>query len=245
MKLKVIGSSSAGNCYLLQGRDETLILECGMGIRYIKRALGFNFTNVVGCVVTHRHLDHCVAMKDLLASGVEVWANKETHGAMGTENHHRAGIFRPFDNLQLGEFKIMPFDVKHDVPTVGFLIHHRECGNLLFLTDTYYCEYTFEGLTNILVEANFAKDIVDRRVKEGGSPQFLRNRVLKSHLSLEHCKELLAANDLSKVNNIVLIHLSDGNSDAERFKREVADQTGKTVEVAVPGLEMIIDKTPF
>ena len=35
----------------------------------------------------------------------------------------------------------------------------------------------------------------------------LRNRTIKSHMSYDTCKETLLANDLSEVNNIVLIHL--------------------------------------
>ena len=57
-------------------------------------------------------------------------------------------------------------------------------------------------------------------------------RVMKSHMSIETAKEFLRVNDLSQVREIWLIHLSDGNSDAERFKREVAELTGKMVFVA-------------
>ena len=56
--------------------------------------------------------------------------------------------------------------------------------------------------------------------------------VLRSHFSLENVKEFLQANDLSKVQEIWLLHLSDGNSDAERFKREIQELTGKVVYIA-------------
>jgi hypothetical protein len=55
----------------------------------------------------------------------------------------------------------------------------------------------------------------------------------------------LRANDLTGVNNIVLIHLSDSNSDAPRFQKEVRELTGKTVWVAEAGLEINFDKEPF
>jgi hypothetical protein len=51
-------------------------------------------------------------------------------------------------------------------------------------------------------------------------------------MSLATCKKTLLANDLSKVRNIVLIHLSDSNSDARRFKKEIEDITGKVVHIA-------------
>lgn len=57
MILKVLGSSSTGNCYLLQSSEgETLIIECGINIREIKKALNFNIRNVAGVLISHEHL---------------------------------------------------------------------------------------------------------------------------------------------------------------------------------------------
>nr|HRO18749.1 hypothetical protein [Ferruginibacter sp.] len=77
------------------------------------------------------------------------------------------------------------------------------------------------------------------------NPKFLRDRIFKSHMSLATCKGLLQANDLRQVNNIVLIHLSDGNSNAEKFKREVTELTGKMVHVAEAGMCIPFTKNPF
>lgn len=56
---------------------------------------------------------------------------------------------------------------------------------------------------------------------------------------------MLAANDLSQVNNIVLIHLSDSNSDEKQFQKEVSELTRKNVTVASNGIEIQFNKTPF
>lgn len=49
MKLKCLGSSSAGNCYLLTfNSGETLILDCGISIKEIKKGLNWNIKDVVG-----------------------------------------------------------------------------------------------------------------------------------------------------------------------------------------------------
>lgn len=45
-------------------------------------------------------------------------------------------------------------------------------------------------------------------------------------------KDFLKANDLRHVQEIWLLHLSDGNSDADRFKREIQELTGKPVYIA-------------
>lgn len=246
MNLKVVGTGSKGNCYLLKASTgEVLMIECGVGIKDIKQALDFNYKKVVGCIVTHSHNDHNKSIKDVLGLGIKVFASKHTHEAKLTKIHHRANIFEPMDEIVLGGFSVKAFDVKHDVPTMGFLINHKECGNVLFLTDTYYCEYTFPNLNNILIEANFSQKIIDMKSASNPEMNFLRNRILKSHLSLEYCKESLKANDLSNTNNIVLIHLSDSNSDARRFQKEVTELTGKNVRVAENGLELEFNVTPF
>ncbi len=254
MILKILGSSSKGNCYILENDHEALIIECGVSIKKIKQSLGFNLSKVSACIVTHEHLDHSVAIKDVLSSGIKVHATKGTHAARKTTDHHNARWIlqsvkgdASYSNFFVGGFYIKAFKVNHDAAEpVGFLIKHQECGTVLFLTDTYYCGYTFKGLNNIIIEANYSQEILDRRLREGASPEFLRNRVLQSHMSLSTCKDMLRANDLRAVNNVVLIHLSDSNSDAALFKTEVEECTGKTVHIAEPGMTIeYFNKQPF
>ncbi len=247
MRLIVISSSSAGNCYILENNQEALLIECGVKINKIKQALGFKMSKVVACLVTHEHKDHCIAIKDVIASGIRVCTSAGTAKACGIDSSHRYMQIEKQKKFKVGGFTVLPFDVKHDaMEPMGFIIHHDETGKVLFLTDTYYVPYTFKGLNNIIVEANYSQEIIDQKVRDGASPEFLRNRVLQSHMSLDTCKQLLKANDLSQVNNIVLIHLSDSNSNAEQFKREIESCSGKNVHVADAGVVIEnFKKSPF
>ena len=58
MKLKVLGSNSLGNCYILENKDEALILEAGIKLVNVKKALNYNISKIVGCLVSHEHNDH-------------------------------------------------------------------------------------------------------------------------------------------------------------------------------------------
>lgn len=248
MQLRIINSNSDGNAYILQATDgQVLLIECGVRFDIIKKELNFKLSSVVGCIVTHEHKDHCKGVKGVLDAAIEVWASAGTHQAMGTANHHRAKITRNGDMFSIGNFKVKPFDIKHDcAEPLGYLIYHPECGSTLFLTDSYYCEYKFSGLNNIIIEANYCQKILDQRMQNGENPKSLRDRVITSHMSLDTCKQTLKSYDLSQVNNIVLIHLSDKNSNAAQFQVEVQQATGKTVHIADAGV--IIDnfnKTPF
>ncbi len=245
MQLTVINSNSAGNAYILESTTgEALLIECGVNFEKIKQALSFSLGRVSGCIVTHEHGDHCKSVKDVLKAGINVWATAGTHNAMGAGSHHRAKAVAYGYTFQVGSFQIKAYEAKHDCAEPAcYLIHHPECGVVLFLTDSYYCEYVFTGLNNIIIEANYAQDIIDRKLKD--DKKFLRDRVLESHMSLDTCKKTLASYDLSAVQNIVLIHLSDGNSDEKRFKEEVQQATGKVVYVADAGLTIPFNKTAF
>ncbi len=245
MELKIIGTGSSGNAYVLENEKEALLIEAGIRFSEIKKALDFNVQKVAGCIVSHSHGDHAKSINDVMKAGINVYASPDTYSNCGIMINHKTHFLYQGATYSIGGFKILPFEVKHDVHCLGFLISHEDCGKVLFLTDTYYCEYKFKDLNNIIIEANYCKDIIDRKFGPDSKMEFLRNRILRSHFSIAHCKEMLSANDLSKVNNIVLIHLSDSNSDERQFKSEVEQLTGKNVNVASNGMRLKFDKTPF
>lgn len=245
MKLRVLNSNSSGNCYILEGRTSTLILECGVRFSIVKQALDFDLSRVAGALLTHEHGDHSKFIREFTAAGIDVYCSEGTRSCV-TSPGHRIKAVAAHKSFTVGEFSVMPFDVKHDAKEpLGFLIKHPECGTVLFITDSYYVEYSFSGLNQVIVEANYCEEIVQGRVFEGTINKFLKDRVIQSHMSLQTCRKLLAANDLKAVNNIVLIHLSDGNSNAKKFKQEVQEQTGKNVFIAEKGLVVPFDITPF
>lgn len=245
MKLKILGSNSAGNCYLFKAKEETLIVECGVSAKRIKEGLGFELEKVVGCIITHEHLDHCRGAQGLTKSGIDIYSSPGTIEALSFTSHRLKKI-RSMEQAVIGSFTIIPFHVKHDCEEpFGYLIHQPECGNVLFITDSFYVPFTFGDLNNVIIEANYSEEILTNRAQEGTENRFVAQRVIDSHLSLETCLKVLEGNDLSRVNNIVLIHLSNRNSDANAFKNAVRLATEKNVWVADKGLEISFNKTPF
>lgn len=247
MQLTVLGSSSKGNCYILHNESEALVIECGVPFLEVKKALDFNISKIVGALVSHEHGDHSRYVDDFLEARIRVWMSEGTMGKV----RNPYSVFSPLfleagTKQQHRSFTVLPFDVKHDAAEpLGFLIHHPECGTVLFATDTYYLPYTFAGLNNVLIECNYRHDLLEKNIEAGRIPAALRDRTLESHMSFDTCKEALLVNDLSKVNNIVLIHLSDGNSNAEEFRNDIHKATGKTVWVADKGMSIKFNKTPF
>jgi phosphoribosyl 1,2-cyclic phosphodiesterase len=246
MVLRVLGSSSHGNCYILENDNEALILEAGINFTEVKRALGFDVAKVVGCLITHEHADHAAHVSEILKAAIPVYTSAGTARNLTVKGDRSPRICAAGSLLPLGGFRVIPFVAKHDAAEpLGFFIDHAETGRVLFATDTYYLPCTFAGLNNVLIECNYRLDILERNIAAGRIPAVVRNRTIQSHFSYAHCVEALQANDISTVNNIVLIHLSDGNSDARAFVEGIRAATGKRVCVAEPGLVLPFNKTPF
>lgn len=244
MEIKVIGTGSKGNSYILTDeRGNSLILELGVNIKQIKKELNFDISKVLGCLVTHEHGDHAKYIHDAVFHGLNVYATKGTLNAKNVNlNDHNVISLTYFEQENIGPFTIVPFDTQHDVSEpCGFLIHHPESGNILFLTDTTYCKYQFENLNHIIIETNYSEDIIN----ESDDPDFLKNRIIKSHMSIESAITMLKKYDLSNCNNIILIHLSDRNADANVFKNKMIGNFGIETNVAESGSVFKLNEFSF
>lgn len=228
-RLKVLGSGSSGNCYLLECKDESLILEAGFNYKDILTFIGFDLGRIAGVLVSHEHDDHAKGFVGCVGAGLDVYASRGTYSKFDVL---RAAIntLRDSETRQIGGFKVHPFAVHHDAnEPLNFLIHHEEFGTLLFVTDTCYIEQTFYGLNHIIIEANYSKEFINCSYSD---------RVIREHMSLETAIETLQANDLSNVKTITLCHLSDKNSNEKVFVEKVERATGRAVYVANKGLNL-------
>jgi phosphoribosyl 1,2-cyclic phosphodiesterase len=232
MEIKALASGSAGNCYLI---NSELMIECGISIDRIRKGCSFRLTEIKACLISHEHQDHAKAVKGLMKAGIDCYMSQGTAEALGVSGH-RVNIIKAKQQFRLGAWTILPFETQHDVAEpLGFLMANQDGEKLLYATDTYFIRHRFQGLTHIMIEANYSLDILRANVEAGSVPKELKTRILKSHFSLENVKKFLLANDLSKVEAIFLLHLSDNNSDSERFKREVMELTGKPTYIAHEG----------
>jgi phosphoribosyl 1,2-cyclic phosphodiesterase len=245
MKLRCLGSSSKGNCYILESHNEALILECGVKLSEVNIALNWQSNKIIGCLCSHGHGDHSKFLKDFMHAGIPVFSGHETKQKLNLQYTHNFHVIENKKSFQVGSFTILPFEVIHDIQTFGFLIEQESMGKLVFITDTKYCPYKFHELNHILIEANYSLELMNERLINGQIQGYLYNRVMESHLSFEETKKFLLANDLSQVHNVVLLHLSDSNSHAHRFIQETKELTGKAVYVADSGLEIDLSLEPF
>jgi phosphoribosyl 1,2-cyclic phosphodiesterase len=228
MIITVLASSSKGNASTVTDGDTTLLLDAGIKAREIRRKSGF--AKIDGALITHSHNDHSKAAGSLIKVGVDVYTGADTAIACNLTGH-RLHVLEPLKTVKIGSFDVFPFDVHHDVPNFGYLITAANGDRLLYATDTYYIKYVFPGLSHVMLECNFDSETLQRNVGDGIVPPMLAKRLHKSHMSLETVALTLKAWDLSKLRQVYLIHLSDGNSDAARIKRAIQALTGAEVYI--------------
>lgn len=230
-----LASSSAGCSYVLRRGDlAPLLIDAGLPFKEIQRALNFQLSGIAGCLVSHAHGDHAKAAYDLMRNGVDVYASRECLEQCATLVSVFANEVKPETAFRVGPWRVRPFAAVHDLPgTLGFYIWpHGERERFLYLTDSAYSPYRFEGLTHIAVECNYSAEIMRDNALRGDISADRFKRTTRTHMSLERLLDMLAANDLSKVQEIHLLHLSDANSDEEAFAAAVRRATGCPVYVA-------------
>lgn len=234
MKIKCLGSGSKGNSYSIDDGKSVLLLEAGLKANVILKGYYEQLDRISGCFITHEHSDHAKAAIQIHNSGIPIYASRGTFDGLNIKTsgygYHviKAGV-----QYYSGSYIILPWKAQHDCrEPLGFLIYSTVTNEkLLFATDTYYIPNRFTDLNFIMVECNYSEKILRENINQGSINRTLAKRLEESHFSLENVKEFLKANDLSKCDEIYLIHLSGVNSDKKQFKTEIQSVTGKIVTV--------------
>ncbi len=241
MRLKCLDSSSAGNCYLLTSDSgETLILDCGIPSKEIKKGLDWNIKDVVGVLCTHKHLDHSKSLGDLKKMSIPVFAPYR----------------RIYNKKNYGGFTIYPFPLQtldgnwthtdangEPCPIYGFLITHKEMGRMLYITDCELIKWKFKDINHILLGVNYDKDLVDK----DNDPK--TRHVFRGHLSIDTACDFVKANYSDSLQNVIMCHLSSENADKDLFIEKMKKVAcGANVDVAEHNKEWILrkgDECPF
>ncbi len=206
--LKVVGTGSGGNCYLLTVNGQTLVIEAGVNFKAVKKALNFDLSGVVGVLVSHEHGDHACAVKDFLKFGKKIYCTA------GTGNYNKIEYLKPF---QVGIFKITPFKIFHDAKEpCGFLIEF-EGKRLAFITDTNDLNIRLNNIDYWLIEANYSPS----ELKASNLNVILKKRIQQSHMSIDRCKTILEAHNAEKSKLVLLIHGSEKHSNKEEFLTKI------------------------
>lgn len=221
MKIRVFASSSSGNCLLLSDGGTNILLDAGISMRRVEKALeNFNLTmrEIGGVLITHEHSDHISGLKMLVKHyDFPVYAPS-------TVANHLRGLLPGIDErltvipvgqyFSVGSVKVLAFHTSHDTPeSVGY--RFEGSGSFALATDTgCVTDEIYQGLLGakaVLIESNHDEQMLC----DGPYPVYLKRRILsgRGHLSNASCARLARALAENGTDTIVLGHLSRQNND--------------------------------
>lgn len=235
MQLKVLGTGSNGNCYaLIDNLGQILLLDVGIPISKIKIGINFKVSNIAGAIITHSHTDHSLSSKDLKRMGIHVF---EPCSERDSVNFNCIGVCEP-------HYKVTSFaltDLKGNFvhtnsdstpcPIYGFLIEHKECGKILYVTDCVLIKYRFNNLNHIILG-------VDYDTEEFDSDGAKKTHILGGHMNLDTAKGFISTSNSSALQNVILCHLSTTNSSPSKFKEQISAIVDCPVHIACKGLKI-------
>lgn len=246
MKLKCIATGSTGNCYTLTSDSgETLILDCGIPIMEIKKALNWNIKDVVGVLCTHHHLDHSKSVIELCKTGFHT-----VIPYLIASSSEQLSYKLKKTRFDISAFALKTVDGKwthtngdgSECPCYGFWIQHPEMGTMIYATDTELIKWRFKDINHILLGVNYDKDLVDTENPKA-------NHVFRGHLSIDTACDFVKANDSDSLQNVIMCHLSSENADRDSFIEKMKNAVNEAnVDVAEQGKSWILrkgDECPF
>lgn len=247
ISVKVISSGSRGNSTLVWNDSSSLLIDCGVSMRYTLRVLGEEGIapgDLSGILMTHTHGDHIKApiLRRLVNENVPILCNPDTRGdyferfKFISEENIRTYCSYSFSE---GGFSVDSFEVVHDSEwCYGFSIRAGR-KKVTIATDLSGPEDAlitkFADSDIILIESNHDPALLM------GSPRpfWLKERIKNSHLSnpgaAAFIQKVLKASKILP-SYIILTHLSpECNSRrlASECMKRMLSQNGLSVPVLV------------
>ena len=229
MQIDVLASSSLGNAYIVSDGVTSILLDAGIAYKELQAKSNFKVNEVAACLVSHCHMDHARAVKDLVKNAIDVYALFDTVAMLGVmfNYSHRVHLVEPSKTYTINTFEIMPIMMHHDVPCVGYMLYSKNTNErLFFATDTYKITVNPQGIDYLIFEVNYQKEIVNELVNQGKMEASIRSRLLFSHYELSKALNWLNKIDKSRLKRIYVAHLSSGHSNAEQIRNAIIAETG-------------------
>lgn len=244
MKFYNLGSSSAGNCYVMEfelgnGKNPfRLMVEAGFPYQSIVARMtkaGLKISDLGGLLITHSHQDHGQGARGLAMRGVQVYATEGTLKSIGLSGQGwpmRYGTPTPIAE----GVKALAFKVDHDADEPAGFVIKTKTETAIFAIDAreWMDNITAIEPDYLFVEANYDQRLMakeqfslQKRANLKDIQRYrLNERIKRSHMSIEACLCNLKSISKRKLKATFLMHLSDRMSAPSLWKEQVIAITG-------------------
>ncbi len=187
LTVQSLGSGSSGNAFVITHGERTILLDCGVGIRTLTRALRDRrrrLDDLDAVLITHEHGDHICTLPRLAGLDVPVIATRGTKRHLPIPDAQWEPI-SPNTSVDIAGLSIWAIAVDHDATEpCGYLIEAGSHRVSIFTDLGCWHDRLAEPILAsdlVVLEANHDLDML----RHGPYPVHLKNRVAskKGHLS--------------------------------------------------------------
>ena len=192
---------------------------------------------VLSATVSHSDHANKDAIRKVVQYGVPVYSCEEVA-------HENKGvtIVKKGGETSIGGFKVQPIPLKHSCECFGYVIETPDNQKIVFATDCCEFLYRIKNVNHWLIECNWSEDIL---IDNMCNNEEMRSRH-EHHLELNDTIFALKENFSSSMNTVVLLHLSNGNSNEAMFKSRISEELGfSNIFIANKGLKIELNKEEF
>ncbi len=218
MKISVLSSGSSGNCFYIENKDNSILVDAGISCKQIVERMNRikkNPADVKGIFITHEHSDH-IKGADVFARefNLPIFVNKKTSkNCFLCSNESLINTFKTDETTIIGGMEVRAFEKSHlGAEPVSYSITNGK--KISIITDAgYACKNIVENVSDsdfLCLESNHDIDMLDN----GPYPWHLKKWVRsdKGHLSNMQASLCVMEHAPKKLKNIVLSHLSLNNN---------------------------------
>jgi phosphoribosyl 1,2-cyclic phosphodiesterase len=252
-RFRLLGSSSAGNCAVLETDQTRILIDAGFSGRQIEQRLlagGTSLRDIEAVFLTHEHSDHVAGLR-----GLAKHAHLEFFATYGTAKAAQAPLkrdlrwrlFEPDTTFRFRDLEITVLRVPHDAyDPVGFIFRtggqdlFKPARSVAWLTDLGYVPEGIGPLVReadlLILEANHDLELLEQDLLRPFSvKQRIRGR--HGHLSNLAARQFLDGVADPRWREVVFAHLSRDCNTLEhvaatvghgqhRFRTTITDPAG-------------------
>ncbi len=232
LKFASLGSGSRGNATLVGAGGTVVMVDCGFSVREAQRRLsrlGMETDALAAILVTHEHSDHVAGVARLAARcAIPVYATHGTCSAHPLAESCRVRHIRPGQRFAVGDLEVTAFAVPHDAREPVQFHFSSGARRLGMLTDTGHITphvvAQLSGCDALFLESNHDRNML----AAGPYHAALKQRVGSDygHLNNEQAADLIRRAECSRLQHLVIGHLSEQNNTGDLARACVADALG-------------------
>lgn len=214
----MLGSGSKGNATLVEAGGTRVLIDCGFQLRATEsrlQRLGIDPASIDAILVTHEHSDHLGGVGRLARRhAIPVYLTAGTYSRWDDRRVDAVKQFSPHEGFHIGALQVQPYPVPHDAsePCQYVIAHGGQRVGILSDAGhvTPYMRQMLSACDALMLECNHDPQMLE----QGPYPAMLKRRVGgdRGHLANHQSAGLLRDIDCSRLQHLVLTHLSETNN---------------------------------